>query len=1264
MIDRQHLLADLKRLRRRLEDDFRRHHAAGPARTAVEAEWREAFDAKRTAETFASFFDAAFDQSAVHWILAAVFVRFLEDNRLIDRPILSGPGERLELARERQQAWFRARPLDSDAEYLTAAFSEMALLPGLLGLFDPAHNPLFRLPLSGDGAMGLFEFFRRVVPETGALEHDFTDPDWGTRWLGDLYQDLSEEARKRYALLQTPEFVEAYILDRTLEPAIREFGYEGLRMIDPACGSGHFLLGGFNRLLREWQRHAPGMPPAAQAQRALDSIAGVDLNPFAIEISRFRLLLAALQAAGETRLSASPDFRFQLAAGDSLLHGSHFARHELGSAPEGFRRLLRHHYAAEDTAELERILGRQYHAVVGNPPYITPKDRAMRAAYREIYESCYMKYALAVPFIERFFDLAQIGTREHAAGFVGMIVANSFMKREFGKRLIPNVLPRLDLTHVVDCSGAYIPGCGTPTAILFGRNRAPVASVVRAVMGIRGEPSKPDDPARGLVWSSIAAQTDQLNSQSAFVSVADMPRATLGRHPWSIGGGGAAELKELIETKGQPLGSCTAAIGVFGMTNVDEAMLADAKSFARARCESSVVAPLIVGDLVRDWCIAPTECVLFPYAEDRLVTLEHLPNSARWLWSVRTSMGNRATFAKRTYFAEGRPWWEWHQVALERLRGLTITFAFVATHNHFVLERGGKVFNRTAPIIKLAAEAREDDYLGLLGLLNSSTACFWMKQVLFNKGAGGGTRVEAGLSPLGDEAWENHYEHDCGKLLRCPVSSDRPVDLARALDVATQRLVLTLPAAVIDFAIPDRGALNRTRSEADRARAQMIALQEELDWRCYRLYGVLPEAPEYPDPPPINLGERAFEIVMARQIAAGELETAWFERHRSTPITKIPAHWPADYRAIVERRIKLIESNPNIALFERPEYKRRWSMPPWAEMEQAALRAWLLDRLEDPRYWPADGPRLVSIRQFSDMVRRDADFLAVAELYVGHADFELEALIANLALKESVPFLAPFRYTETGLRKRAQWEETWDKQWREDAIDAEVAAERDEFLGFAAAALHPRQEGETPEDWSFRLSPLTKAFEIQATADRRIAEEQHRRKKDEIGHIPVPPKYRTADFQSQDYWRLRGGLDVPKERFVSFPQCERDTDGSPVITWAGHDHLQRAQAIAAYYIERKERDGWGPTRLAPLLAGLREMLPWLRQWHNDYDSQTGLRMGDYFGEFVRDEARELGMTESEVANWSPPAAPRRAGRRRAPPVALSSDSLASVDDLL
>ncbi len=618
MIEPKRLLADLKRLHGKLKDDLRRHHAASPGRKAAEAEWQEAFAAKRTAEPFAMFFEAAIDQASVHWILAAAFIRFLEDNGLIERPILSGPGERLELARERQQAWFRMRPHDSDAEYLIASFSEAGQLPGLSGLFDTAHNPLFRLPLSGDGAIALIDFFRQRAPETGALDHDFTDPEWGTRWLGDLYQDLSKEARKRYALLQTPDFVEAYILDRTLEPAIREFGFEQLRMIDPACGSGHFLLGGFQRLLSEWQRHMPDMPPAAQAQRALDSVAGVDLNPFAAEIARFRLLLAALRASGETRLTAAPDFRIHVAVGDSLLHGRHFARHELGGAAEGFRRLLRHHFVSEETADLDRILGRQYHAVVGNPPYITPKDPAMRDAYREIYESCYRTYALAVPFIERFFDLAEMGTRGRQAGFVGMIVANSFMKREFGKKLIEEVLPRLDLTHIIDSSGASIPGHSTPTAILFGRNRAPVASVVRAVMGIRGEPSAPDDPARGQVWSAIVAQTDQAGSTTAFVSTADVVRTILVRHPWSIGGGGAAQLKETIDSSAvRRMSDVVAEIGFGAVTREDDAYLMPFAAARRHRISDRFIRPIVKvkGEDVRDFQLGPDLSAVWPYDE-------------------------------------------------------------------------------------------------------------------------------------------------------------------------------------------------------------------------------------------------------------------------------------------------------------------------------------------------------------------------------------------------------------------------------------------------------------------------------------------------------------------------------------------------------------------------------------------------------------------------------------------------------------------------
>jgi hypothetical protein len=144
----------------------------------------------------------------------------------------------------------------------------------------------------------------------------------------------------------------------------------------------------------------------------------------------------------------------------------------------------------------------------------------------------------------------------------------------------------------------------------------------------------------------------------------------------------------------------------------------------------------------------------------------------------------------------------------------------------------------------------------------------------------------------------------------------------------------------------------------------------------------------------------------------------------------------------------------------------------------------------------------------------------------------------------------------------------------------------------------------------------------------------------------VPPKYQSKDFLKADFWRLRGGLDVPKERWISYPGCERGADGSLVIAWAGWDHLQQATALATYFIDMKEREGWSHERLQPLLAGLLELLPWLKQWHNDMNSDFGARMGDYYESFVTDEARALQFTLDDLRAWKPAATAAKRGRKR------------------
>ena len=1257
MIKAPQLLADLTRQLKGLESDLRQR-IAGQADldASLRTEWQAARDAKRSAETFETWADQVITQAGVHWLLSCVFLRFIEDNQLVDRPWLSGTPEsgRLALARDRHEAYFQAHPLESDREYLLAAFREAATLPGLQTFFDEAHNPAFRLGISGDAAMALRQFWQQVNTDTGKLVHDFTDPTWNTRFLGDLYQDLSEATRKRYALLQTPEFVEEFILDRTLTPAIRTFGFRDVRMIDPTCGSGHFLLGGFARLVAEWQRQEPGRNPRDIAQRALDAVAGVDLNPFAVAISRFRLLAAALRVAGVRRLADAPNLQLHVAIGDSLLHGPRFGltgTQSLLGDSQFAGTGLEHAYASEDLTQVKQILSKQYHAVVGNPPYIVVRDTALNAAYRDRYASCHRQYSLGCPFTERFFELAVTGERYGQAGYVGLITANSFMKREFGSKLIEDVLPRLDLTHVIDTSGAYIPGHGTPTVILLGCHRPPhddlrsEHNTVRAAMGIKGEPSRPDDPAQGLVWRAIVDQIDQPGSESEFVSVADTPRSTLRKHPWSIGGGGASDLKEMLEPAGvKRLSLLTEAMGFFQDTHADDVFVQPRRFFERADGLRYTRA-CVRGDGTRDWGLEFDEAIFFPY-DDNIEQWPHVPVTPplHWLWSYRTTLWSRSVFGGATYREAGRPWWDYHQFPKDRARAQRlIAFGEIATHNHFVLDRGGKVFNRTAPVIKLPAGSSENDHLGLLGVLNSSVACFWLKQVCFPKG---GDHVGNEGARVRKTLWDERYAFNATNIGDYPLPTTRPLALALRLDQLAQQIVGLLPVALLTGpALPDRTALNAAREQTNGLRRQMIATQEELDWQCYRLYGLLPEGSAAADfesatPPELKLGERAFEIVVAKRVAAGEDSTTWFERHGSTPIIELPAHWPADYRTVVERRIALIESDRNIGLIERPEFKRRWNSPAWEDMEQAALRDWLLDRLEQPGLWPASSdtpPQLTTTSRLADLARNDATFMQVAALYSGHSDFDPARLVAELVAAEAVPLLPVLRYTEDGQRKRAQWEDTWALQRREDAIDVEVLANdaeswRTEFVAIARTTF-----GTDSSD------------EARAWIDQKLAAEikrhQDERKANEVGPIPVPPKYKSTDFLKADCWRLRGSLDVLKERFVSFPGAERGADGSLVVAWAGWNHLQLATALAGYYGDMKDNEGWEPARLQPLLASLLELVPWLEQWHNDLDPEFGQRMGTYYKGFVTEDARALGFTLDDLRAWKPAASAKR-GRKR------------------
>ena len=1157
------LLKRLKPLLKTLEADLLERTKDPGVAAGLDAAWRREKAASRTAAPLATWTRRRCTQVGIAWILSAVFVRTLEDRGFLARRRIGGSG-----AEDSEALFTQIAPFLTARDYLLSVFRELSRLPGAAAVFDAHHNPVWVLAPSADGARALLDFFRQS-DKKGEPPPDFDGED--TRFLGDLYQHLSEDVRKRYALLQTPEFVEEFILEQTLDPAIEEFGLSEVRLIDPTCGSGHFLLGAFRRLLARWLEEEPGGDRAELAARALAQVHGVDLNPYAVAIARFRLTLEFLGAAGIDTLERAPRLPLNLCVADSLLHGVVREQMRLSGAAEGEARASWGDglFALEDETEALRILKQRYHAVVGNPPYITEKDARKRAKYRELYKSAAGKFALAAPFTERFFGLAVAG------GFVGLINANSFMKRDFGKKLIKEVLPRLDINGVFDTSGAYIPGHGTPTLLMFGRNQPAGTHDVVAVLGKRGESEEPAEPATAPVWSEIIAHHTEVGFEGRHLSVEAIPRGELAEHPWVLVGGGARDLKARIESASDfSLSVAADSVGISSVTGEDDVYLMPPLAVARLR--PGPTRPLVEGSRIRDWAINGWLACVWIYSDDyRVLPEDEVAAAVRYLGPFRANLSKRKRFGV-PMLNRGLSWYELQELYDKKLREPpTIAFPFVSTHNHFVLDRDCRVFKQTAPIIKLKDQHDEADHLTLLGILNSSTIGLWCRLVMFLKG---GDQVGDGAR-LSKTPWEDRLEYAGNLLKQAPI-----VDLARArgplleLVREAERTVEAMqeiePARSIAAAV-ELGPCTRQDLEAKqqhvtsellRLQGLLVSIQEEIDWRVYGLYGLptvtaptvtevlVSVAPEH----------RPFEVRLARDMDDDLSARIWFARHKRTPPVDVDGPLADLYR----QRLRITEQYNDLQLLETPETKRRWPPRNYAAEFKSAYRDWLLERIEAAlEALPQPAP--LSARQLASELQRDTQFVAVAEVFKDEASPDLEGLVGSLMKDEGVPYLASLRYATTGMEKRRVWETTWRLQREEDAGEA-------------------------------------------------------------VAKIPVPPPYTTKDYRAS-CWTHRGKLDVPKERFVLYPDAGSENDDTPLAGWAGWDHPKKAQALAALYQDRKNNDGWERDRLLPLLAGLDELVPWLKQWHNEPDPAfQGTRPGESIEAFVAGETSYWGFAPKDL----------------------------------
>ena len=229
--------------------------------------------------------------------------------------------------------------------------------------------------------------------------------------IGPAYeQGLTQDARRRSGAYYTPRALAEDIVERTLGPLLERCQTPDevlrLRVLDPACGGGVFLLAAQERLAR-----------AAGVDRSAVRVHGIDLDPGAVEACR-----RALGDGGDVR------------EGDAL-----FDEQLTAAAP--------------------------FDAVVGNPPYLSvdatygrnsPRAEALRRGFPEVWSD---KSDLQAYFLARAVSLCR--------GEVGLLVSRAFLEAFKATRLRAWLAKHAAVREIVDFRGRpMVPGAGVATAVV------------------------------------------------------------------------------------------------------------------------------------------------------------------------------------------------------------------------------------------------------------------------------------------------------------------------------------------------------------------------------------------------------------------------------------------------------------------------------------------------------------------------------------------------------------------------------------------------------------------------------------------------------------------------------------------------------------------------------------------------------------------------------------------------------------------------------
>ena len=309
---------------------------------------------------------------------------------------------------------------------------------------------------------------------------------------------------------ETPEVLQAFVDDddateiRDPEKVLKVL--QTLRICDPACGSGAYLLGMMSELLhlREALFRSQNVDPRTTYQRKLDIIQqnlyGVDKDEFAVNIAMLRLWLSLAVDYDDDTPEPLPNLDYKVATGDSLTGPTPehltLANTLIQEIQEYQAEYLVTHVDAEKqqlreviTDLKENLQGWQANAdefvwqvefaevfqeggfdiVVGNPPYvrqelIIPIKPTLKELFPEVYAG---KADLYVYFYKRGTELIRAG------GSLVYISSNSFLRAGFSRKLRKFFTDKVYFHRLLDFGSVPVFKAGVDTCIFLYENKVP-----------------------------------------------------------------------------------------------------------------------------------------------------------------------------------------------------------------------------------------------------------------------------------------------------------------------------------------------------------------------------------------------------------------------------------------------------------------------------------------------------------------------------------------------------------------------------------------------------------------------------------------------------------------------------------------------------------------------------------------------------------------------------------------------------------------------